>query len=310
MRTFRKVVLAFAALGALASAPGVSSAEELRIGTASLGGAFYPMGQAISNLVNEHAKGITMVPVVTQGAVQNPRLVDSGEADFAIANASTAFFAARGEQPYQKKLDVVAVGPLHPSILHIVTLQGSSIQSISDLKGKRVAVGPAGGGTLSVLRDLFSVYDMSLKDVTPSFLSYSDGFSQLADGNVDASIALAGFPTSAVTQTQATNKIAFVSIPQDKFAEIEKKFPYYTDVDVAADIYKTQGDVKALGVSNILITSSKMDDAKVSAVTKAIYDHLDEFAKENANAKQVDPAMAAKIAVPLHPAAKAYFEAK
>ena len=48
------------------------NAEELRIGTASQGGAFYPVGQAISTLVNKHAKGLEMVPVVTGGSVQNP----------------------------------------------------------------------------------------------------------------------------------------------------------------------------------------------------------------------------------------------
>ena len=37
---------------------GSVNAEELRIGTASQGGAFYPVGQAISTLVNKHAKGL------------------------------------------------------------------------------------------------------------------------------------------------------------------------------------------------------------------------------------------------------------
>ena len=68
----RRFIIA-AAVSAFAA--GGAFAEELRIGTASLGGAFYPIGQGISNLVNKYAgSDITMVPVVTGGSVQNPRL--------------------------------------------------------------------------------------------------------------------------------------------------------------------------------------------------------------------------------------------
>ena len=77
-------------------------AEELRIGTASLGGAFYPIGQGISNLVNEYAEGdYTMVPVVTGGSVQNPRLVGDGEVEIAITNNNLAKLAVAGKGPYK-----------------------------------------------------------------------------------------------------------------------------------------------------------------------------------------------------------------
>ena len=88
--------LRVATLGVAALAATSTVAEELRIGTASQGGAFYPVGQAISTLVNEHAEGLTMVPVVTQGSVQNPRLVNSGEVDIAITNNNLAVLANKG----------------------------------------------------------------------------------------------------------------------------------------------------------------------------------------------------------------------
>lgn len=82
-------------IGTVASVMAVTAvqAEELRIGTASQGGAFYPVGQAISSLVNKHAEGLEMVPVVTQGSVQNPRLVQSGEVDLGITNNNLAVLA-------------------------------------------------------------------------------------------------------------------------------------------------------------------------------------------------------------------------
>lgn len=139
-------VIGFAVTVALSTA----QAGELRIGTASQGGAFYPVGQAISTLVNSHADDLTMVPIVTQGSVQNPKLVHSGEIDIGITNNNLSVLANKGAAMYKKngKMNLRAVGALHFSILHMMTLKDSSINLISDLKGKRIAVGPAGGGTI------------------------------------------------------------------------------------------------------------------------------------------------------------------
>ena len=114
----------------------MAQAEELRIGTASLGGAFYPMGQSISNLVNKYAGGdITMVPVVTGGSVQNPRLIDSGEVEIAITNNNLAVLAINGKGPYKNgAIGMSAVAALHPSVLHMIVLEGSDIQTIEDIK--------------------------------------------------------------------------------------------------------------------------------------------------------------------------------
>ena len=95
-----RIIQSLLALGTFAITLGTAHAQELRIGTASQGGAFYPVGQAISTLVGEHADGLTMVPVVTQGSVQNPRLVNSGEVDVAITNNNLSVLANKGVGPY------------------------------------------------------------------------------------------------------------------------------------------------------------------------------------------------------------------
>ena len=299
----------FLAVAAMALVSNSASAQELRIGTASLGGAYYPMGQALSNMVNKHAEGYTMVPIVTGGGAENPRLVDSGEVDLGIAPASLSFLAVRGAGPYKDALDIMAMGQLHSSILHMVTLPGSGIESIADLKGKRVAVGPAGGGTLSIMRNMFKLYDMTMEDIVPSFLSYADGFSQLSDGNVDASFALAGFPTSAVMQAGATNDLKFIELGDEKMAELVETFPYYSNVTLPGDVYDTGGDVVVIGSANMLIASSKMDDARATELLEAIYGNLDDLISENALAKQIVPKASLGLPIPLHPAATAYFEA-
>ncbi|MFV2033857.1 MAG: TAXI family TRAP transporter solute-binding subunit [Halocynthiibacter sp.] len=301
-----RILTVAAALFAAASA---ASAQELRIGTASLGGAFYPIGQSISNLVNNYAGGdITMVPVVTGGSVQNPRLIDSGEVDIAITNNNLALLAINGKGPYKSgPIDMSAVAALHPSVLHMIVLEGSDIETIEDLRGKRVAVGPAGGGTLGFLNFLLPLADMTMDDLTPSFLSYSDGFSQLTDGNVDAAFALSGFPAGAVMQAAAGSNLRFISFSEGMLEKAIETNGAFRAVEIPADVYGTAEPATVIGVNNMLIASNSLSADIVEKIVTAIFDNLDEFKAENANARQIDPAMSLDLAIPLHEGAARYF---
>lgn len=306
----RKIAVLMAATVLLAFPSFGQKQTELIIGTASMGGAFYPMGQGIANLVTKYANGLSMVPVVTGGAVENPRLLMSGDVDIAITNANIAYFAVAGKAPFEKKMDIACVASLYPSVLHMVTLAKSPIRNFADLKGKRVAVGPAGGGTLDILKVLLEEYGMSMKDITPSYLAYADGFSEMADGNVDAAFALSGYPAAAVMQTIATNKIRFIEIDPAKLASIMRKYPYYTDITLPASLYKTDGDAVVIGVQNVLIVKKEMSEDTVYKIVKALFDNLPEFAATNANAAQINKAKASRVPIPLHPGAAKYFVGK
>lgn len=299
--------IALLAVGAFAAPTLATAQEELRIGTASLGGAYYPMGQALSNMVIQHAEGYEMLPIVTGGGAENPRLVDSGEVEFAIAPASLGFFAHEGRGPYPDALNIRAVGTLHSSILHMVTLPGSGIESIEDLAGRKVAVGPAGGGTLNLMRDILAVHGMTMDDITPSFVSYADGFGLLADGSVDASFALAGFPTSAVVQAGATNELQFIELSPEMMETLLAEYPYYSQVSVPEDIYETSAPISVVGSANMLITNADADDDLVFAVAAAIYGNLDDLIAENALAKGIVPERSLELPIPLHPGAERFF---
>ena len=290
-----------------------ASAEELRIGTASLGGAFYPMGQSIANIVNKYAgDDISMVPIVTGGSVQNPNLIASGEVEIAITNNNLAVLATRGAGPYSAAgpIDIGAVAALHPSVLHMVVLADSDIRTIEDLRGKSVAVGPAGGGTLGFVNFLFPLHGMTIDDITPSFVSYSDGFSQLTDGTVDAALALSGYPAGAVMQAAAGADLRFISFSEGMLDTALEANDAYVAVELGADVYGMEEGGTLIGVNNMLVAPNSLDAATVQAVTAAIFDNLEEFQAENAYARQIDPAMTPKLAIPLHAGAQAYFDAQ
>jgi TRAP transporter TAXI family solute receptor len=311
MTNFLKVAAVTAlAMGAAFGPQQAAAQDELRIGTASLGGAYYPMGQALSNIINDYADGYTMVPIVTGGGAENPRLIEAGEVEIAIAPASLSFFAHGGKGPYPEALEIRAIGTLHSSILHMVTLPDSGIETIEDLRGKRVAAGPSGGGTLNVLRDLLGIHDMDLDDISPSFVSYSDGFSQLTDGTVDASFALAGFPAGAIVQAQALNELAFIELSDEKMAELLEAYPYYSQTDVPTDVYGTDAPINVIASANLLIAPTDMTNELAFTLAEAIYDNMDALIAETALAAKIVPENSLNLPIPLHPGAAAYFEAR
>lgn len=287
--------------------PVVKGEASYGLATASIGGAYYPMGQALAKIVEKYVPDIRMTAEVTNGSIENPRLIDDGEVHFGLTNSSVGYYAYNGLEPYNQKLNILAIGNLHPSVLHIVTLEGSPINSISDLKGKKVAVGPAGGGTLEILSVVLEEYGLSLKDIQPSFLSYSDGFTQLGDGYLDAACALGGYPLAAAIQLTATHDIKFLNLSESKFKAITEKYPYYSRIEIPKDVYGLEQNALALGVKNILICRPDMDEKLIYDITKAIYDHLDELIELNQTARQIDRDTAGDTAIPLHPGAKKYF---
>jgi len=283
--------------------------EEFRVGTAGLGGAYYPLGQGISNLVTQHAPGIAMVPIVTRGAIENPRLVSIGDLEFGLTNADFGFFAYDGRQPYLERQEIRAAGALHPSVLHLITSTNTGLESFAELRGRRIAVGPAGGTTFYLTQMLLAAHGMTLDDVIVSFLSYSDGFGQLSDGNVDAAFALAGYPAGAVLQAGATQDLRFLRIEPAVAEAVVTENSYYSIVHVPADVYDTEEDGIAFAVDNILVVNANAEPDSVYAVVSAIYDNLPELRRSNAVARQIDPSRSTRLAVPLHAGAQRYFDA-
>ena len=296
-------------LAATLGACGRPDFEEYRVGTAALGGAYYPLGQGIANLVTLHAPEISMVPIVTRGAIENPRLVAGGDLELGLTNADLAFFAYEGRPPYTGPLEIRAAGALHPSVLHLITSTNTGLESFTDLRGRRIAVGPAGGTTFFLTQMLLEAHGMTIDDVVVSFLSYSDGFSQLSDGNVDAAFALAGYPAAAVLQASATQDLRFLRIEADLAETIVTENPYYRIVNVPADVYDTEEDGIAFAVDNVLVVNANADAESVFAVVAAIYDYLPDLRRANAVARQIDPARSLHLAIPLHEGARRYFEA-
>ncbi|MEO9904564.1 MAG: TAXI family TRAP transporter solute-binding subunit, partial [Nisaea sp.] len=120
--------------------------------------------------------------------------------------------------------------------------------------------------------------------------------------------ALSGYPAGAVMQASAGNKLRFISFSDGMLDKALAKNRAYKSVEIPADVYGTAEPGTVIGVNNMLIAPNSLSADVVEKIVASVFDHLDEFQAENANAKQIDPAASLSLAIPLHAGAARYFE--
>lgn len=283
--------------------------QQLSFGSASSGGAYYVIGTGFSEVVSSHIPEINMTCEITDGGVANVRLVNDGDCDVAISNSDSVQYALSGTGPYSGVQDIQVIGALHSSVWHCVTTQNSGVTSIADLKGKKVAIGPAGGGSVVGMEAALAAYGMTIDDIIPTYVSYDDGITQLKDGQVVAALAMAGAPAPAISSMAATDKVVMINIDDEHMAKIIESSPYYSAVTVAADVYGMDNAAQTIGVKNIVYGSNNLSDDTIYAITKAVAENLDELKTYHSAVKDVSPESMADVGTyPLAAGAERYYK--
>lgn len=291
------------------------TSKQIAISTAASGGAFYPIGAAMSEIINNSNIGIQARAQITGGAVENVKLVNDGTTELGITISYLAYNGYNGIDPYPSKMQNIRtlLSGLSTGVLQIVVLDESPIKKISDLKGKKVAVGPAGGGALTALNDVFKKYDMKFTDIKASYVSYDEGVTMLTDNSVDAAVVYASIPTPAVMTLAAGKKpFRLLAIEDDLLKKLLVECPYYVLVSIKSKTYGLPADVEALGTPNIVIVNKNLSDDQVYKILSAFFDqkNLDIIHNSQPSAKGLNLANAAKSSIPLHPGAEKYYKEK
>ena len=202
----RKIIqtLAFAASALLATS-GIAQVN-LSIATGGTGGVYYPMGGGMANILSKAIPGLQATAEVTGGSVDNMRLIGTGKPYLAFTQADAAKDAANGEGKFQgTKIPVRAMMMLYTNLMHAVTVEGTGINSINDLKGKRVSTGSPGSATeVFAFRVLEAAGLDPLKDLTRERLGAAESVNAIKDKKIDAFFWVGGLPTAAVTDLAST----------------------------------------------------------------------------------------------------------
>ena len=316
----RFAAAALAALVSFGVATGVPAQEKrtrISIGTGGTGGVYYPLGGGIAAVLSKHVPGVDATAEVTAGSVANMQLIGGGKSELAFTMADTAWDAYNGLDKFtDKKVALRTLVVFYPNRMHVVTVDGSGIMKMSDLKGKRIATGAPVSGTEVMSMRLLEAYGLDPnKDVTRERLSVAESVNAIKDGKIDAFTWVGGVPTPAVTDLAATPGKKIRLIDHGDGAEgMRKKYgPIYVKNRILANAYPGEArETSNVDVWNLLVVPANADEKLVYEITKTLFEKKDELVRVHKDASFLELAnqMSGASPIPFHPGAVRYFKEK
>jgi TRAP transporter TAXI family solute receptor len=311
----RSTLATLVAVVSLAAGPVVAQqTNRISITTGGTGGVYYPMGGGMANILSKYLPGLQATAEVTGGSVDNLKLLASGKSEVAFSMADTSWEAYQGVDKFKdRKVDARTLMVLYPNKMHVVTVEGTGITKMADLKGKRVSTGSAGSGTeIMALRILEAFGLDAKKDLKQERLGVAESVNAVKDRKLDAFFWVGGIPTAAVTDLAATPGMKIKLIDHDEAVDaMNKKYgPLYVKGVIAAGSYAGQDKPNAeIDVWNILVTSDKMSDKMAYDIVKTLFDKKAELVAVHKEAQNIElKNQATGSPIPFHPGAKKYFE--
>jgi len=289
----------------------------ITIGTGGITGVYYPTGGAIARIVNKKRDkyGIRCTVESTGGSVFNVNAILSGDLDFGIVQSDRQYQAINGLAEWKDKdpqKDLRAVFSIHPESVTLVAAVDAGIKNIIDLKDKRVNIGNPGSGQRQNAIDALTAVGLDYnKDMQAEGIKASESAGLLQDGRIDAFFYTVGHPSGSIKEaTAGKRKVRFVSITgADKLLE---QYPYYAKSFVPYKLYPGAGnnsDVETFGVKATFVTSAKVPDDVVYAITREVFENFDSFKKLHpAYAVLTKEGMLEGLSAPIHPGAMKYYK--
>ena len=287
------------------------------IGTGGITGVYYPTGGAIAKMVNKKKKeyGIRATVESTGGSVFNVNAVMNGDLEFGVVQSDRQYQAVHGLAEWKDKgpqKDLRAVFSIHPESVTLIAAVDSGVKEIRELKGKKVNIGNPGSGQRQNAIDALEAVGIDYKkDIQAESVKAAEAPGLLQDGRIDAFFYTVGHPNGAIKEaTSGARKVRFVSI-----TGVEKllaKYPYYAKSVIPVSMYPgavNDKDVPTFGVKATFVTSAKVPDEVVYAITKEVFDNFDEFKKLHpAYSTLTKQSMLEGLSAPIHPGAMKYYK--
>lgn len=297
-----------------------------RIGTGSTSGSYFPIGGVIASAISNPpgsrecdkggscgVPGLLAVAQSTQGPLENIALMAKGTLRSALAQADLAYWAYHGSGLYAGKgavQNLRAIASLYPEMIHIVVRASSDIQSIRDLKLRRVSLGEEGSGTLVNARAILKAYGMSELDVVPFYLQPGPAADLLSKDGVDAFFLNAGLPSQAISDLARKTQLRFLPIRGDEVTELLKSYPFFAQRIIPGGTYESVSGVETLAIGVQYLVTAETDEKLVYGITQSLWHPSTEKLWENAGSLAAGiklPHALEGLGIPLHPGAALYY---
>jgi uncharacterized protein len=244
----------------------------VRIGTAERDSTFLSQGHALKAVLERDAM-LAPVDVSTSAhaSVENANRLDVGEIDFGFMAANWIGRAKNGEAPFAKTIDLRMVAPMNAGPLFFIARADSNLRTVTDLRGRRLVVGPEKSGMAQHARVMLGALGMSFGDITPVYLDFAAGADALARGEADAQLQCP-IPNKVMTALAAGVLLRVLTYAPGELDTVLRAVPFYRrTVMRSGAIQGLDADIAQPAVVNVLVSHGRVADDKVRAVASAIY---------------------------------------
>ena len=316
MKTPTHALLAVVALVFAVSVPAQEKVT-LSVATGPTTGVYYPLGGGIANILSKYVPGYSANAETTAGSVANLQLMSQKKSDIALSMADAAWDGFKGQGRFTNgAVPVRTLMIAYPNRMHIVTVEGTGINKLADLKGKRVSTGAANSATeLMAARVLEAAGIDQEKDIRRERLDPGKSSDAIKDRKLDAYFWVGGIPTAAVTDLGATPGTKLKLIDHAEVVDnMNKKYgPLYVRDTIPAKAYPGQDQPNQVAtVQNLIIARADMSDQVAYNIVKTIFEKRDELILVHKEATNFDLKLQTNDAspIPFHPGAIKYFNEK
>ena len=292
---------------------GSTSRRFLSLGTAPPGGAFFVVGGALSEVLQTHPGPISwrVTAEATKGTQENIRRLVSGDLDLGLANAAITYFAVRGEGKWEGPQPVQAVMTLAPNVALFLTPAAKGPESLVDLAGRRVVIGPAGAGFEYFVGPILEAHGVTYDDLSVLHNTQAAAVDMLADGSAAAAFLGGAIPTASITQATSTQAIRFIPFDEAAVEKLVTDYPFFDRVTVPAGTYRGQEEpFFGLNVGSMhLITAASQDEDLIYEVTRTLWEFRSEVVEKHAAGRAIQPEVVVRdTGVEFHPGAVRYYQ--
>ena len=303
---------------ALCLLPLAAQAQNLSIATGGTGGVYYPLGGGMAAVLSKYVPGMQATAEVTGGSVANLQLIGTGKPYLAMTMVDAGLDALKGQDKFTgKPVPVRTLMVMYPNRMHVVTIDGTGITRMADLKGKRVSTGSGGSATEVMAFRVIEAAGLDKdKDMKRERLGVAESANALKDRKIDAFFWVGGLPTAAVSDLAFSPGVKIKLVDHENLVSaMNKKYGnLYVEDRIPKETYKgMDADNRQATVMNLLVAHQDMDDKTAYAIVKAVFEHRDELIrvhKEAENLKLENQKSAAAGGIPWHPGAVKYYDEK
>jgi hypothetical protein len=267
------------------------------------------LGNALAGGYERVLSGIRIERRESTGSVANVEALQRGEADIGFVFADVAYFAYVGaldETPAPfDRLRGIAVVQL--SALHLVVRPGLAIRDVSDLRGRRVAIGLGRSGTSLTSRIVLGAYGVGPDQFVAASVPLNERARTLAEGTHDAAFVIAGYPAEAILPAlEAGGFLLNVDgLPAER---LRSEYPFLRPVFIPKGTYPAQKEpIHTIGVETLLVCRSDLPDQLVYDLTRGLFDAAARPSAATASLRRVNLERAPATTIPLHPGASRYY---